>query len=143
MSLASLPPEIQDEILFHIVLTNSRIYQMREVINDDIMPYIQASHLALQCWRSSWHLILHRVAAIRLAATEAYRRLLRREWVLAKLRMLLWRALFFETYLPESENNMTVYEIMSIAVSAYWPARIFWEHEEYHADHWRQFLLRR
>jgi hypothetical protein len=72
--LCRLPPELHTEILFHSVFTNSdnEDEDMAGVIKNDITPYILASREALQCWLGSRHLILHRVATIQLASTEAY-----------------------------------------------------------------------
>jgi hypothetical protein len=102
MSLLKLPAELQDEILFRIVLQESGLSHIDEgiicwniiddVIRASIIPYILANRCALGCWRASKNVILHRVAKIHLAATQDRRRALRRGLVLARLRSRVWWA---------------------------------------------------
>jgi hypothetical protein len=145
MPVAYLPPEIQDEILFQIVLANSdrddsefrRITIARPVLLFDISPYLIASRSARECWRVSWRVILHRVATVKLAATEAHRRRLSRTYVLARLRILVWTAARRGAGL---QRSLSIGEKWLIACSA---ERVAWNDfydAKKHACYWRLFL---
>jgi hypothetical protein len=139
MSLMNLPMELQTEILFDIVMANCGMYAINQVIISDIVPYILANRAALDCWRASRRLILHRVATIKLAETESTRRSWRRAVVLARLRMLVWTAAREELELHES------YVFVERAFKAelvYHGLCSVWEYMETRADYWRQYLLR-
>jgi hypothetical protein len=136
MSLARLPAELHTEILFQIVFVNSENYDIAQVIETDITSYIVASRAALQCWRASRHLILHRVATIRLAATASYQRSLHRAKVLAKLRVCVWGAACIVL------ENERMFERLQYALTAGYEVRRVWATQEYCADYWRKYLLR-
>jgi hypothetical protein len=139
MSLMNLPMELQTEILFDIVMANCGMYAINQVIISDIVPYILANRAALDCWRASRRLILHRVATIKLAETESTRRSWRRAVVLARLRMLVWTAAREELELHESY----VFEERAFkAELVYHGSSSVWEYMETRADYWRQYLLR-
>jgi hypothetical protein len=146
MSLASLPNELQNQILFQIVLSNSDLddndiaVPQAPELTFNMLPYLLASSLAFQCWQANGHVILHRVATIKLAATATYRRRLRRAYVLARLRVLVWLAA-----LKEAENQ----SLLSVPARAHKllvascvgsNARVVWRRAERHANYWRRFL---
>jgi hypothetical protein len=137
MSLERLPQELQTEILFQIVLANADEdhENLKQVFETNIMPYVRASRVALHCWRASWHVILHRVATIRLAATESYRRSLHRAHLLAKLRVCVWLAAIITLY-SESKDE----RLMS-AFAASNDALYLLRLHEGRADRWRKYLL--
>jgi hypothetical protein len=137
----NLPPEIQIEILFRLVLANSRVYDL--FLTFDITPYLLASRSALQCWRANRHVILHRVATIELAATETYRRRLRRTWVLARMRAVVWLVAYDGSLEREYESRLFLLEKFMAANEARCMVQSAWEYEKKRADHWRTFLLRR
>jgi hypothetical protein len=137
MSLESLPSELQTEILFQIVLTNADNdhENLAQVFEINIMPYVLASPTALRCWYASGDVILHRVATIRLAATESYRRSLRRAFFRAKLRVRVWHAAVITL------NSGSMVERLRSAVSAGYDAFNLLQIHERRADYWREYLL--
>jgi hypothetical protein len=138
----NLPPEIQTEILFRLVLADSRVHDLFLIF--DITPYLLASRSALQCWRANRHVILHRVATIELAATETYRRRVRRTWVLARMRALVWLVAYDDSLEREyDQSRLFLHEKFMDANEARWMAQAAWEYEKKRADYWRTFLLRR
>jgi hypothetical protein len=144
MSLTSLPQEIQIAILFKVVLANSRMYITPQVIISDITPYILASRPALHCWSANRRVILHRVAKVYLASREVQRRRSRRNFVLARLRMLVWRAAWMAAY-EEADAERSLFEFMNNSMDiqpAYLEALSTWLCEKRFADYWSIFLRR-
>jgi hypothetical protein len=139
MSLARLPPELHTEVLFQI-LVKSENYGIAQIIKTEITPYILASREALQCWRANRHVILHRVATIQLAATEAYRKGLRRAYVLGRLRACVWQAMYGKVK-SAPERWDSVLKKLEKALLPYFIAEIYLEEHEHYADYWRGYLL--
>jgi hypothetical protein len=137
MAIITVPAEIQDEILFRIVLGNARLYELHRVITSDIVPYIQSNRHALECWRTSRHVILHRVARIHLAGTDYLRKMLRRMWVLARLRWLVWNA----TLRLFDGDIERFTKPGAAAFNAFFYAERNCHSEERKANYWRNFLI--
>jgi hypothetical protein len=131
MSLHTLPAELQTEILFQIVFAHTQLYHFDHVVNLAVVPYIMANRRALERWRADRRVILHRVATIHLNASAERRRRLRREMVLARLRLCVWRA-------AGADNNSARFQDARTA----WIAadNLWWSHELI-ANHWRSFVL--
>jgi hypothetical protein len=106
------------------------------LIKTDSTLYVLASREALQYWSASRRLILHRVATIHFAATEAYRKGLRRRSVLARLRLCVWKAACLAC---ESESMS---EKLDYVCNASHEALGVLLKQERCADYWRTYLLR-
>jgi hypothetical protein len=72
-----------------------------------------------------------------------HRRSLRRAWVLARMKALLWLAACDGNLEREHESRLLVLEKFMAADEARCMAQSAWEYEEKRADYWRTFLLRR
>jgi hypothetical protein len=139
MSLANLPPELHTEILFRVVLVNSYHYPIPEIIRTNITSIVLASRPMLESWRAARHVILHRVARRRLAATESYRRGLRRIMVLAKLKACVWLAAYPEATSERRSESMA--KKLDDALLAESVTHYFWRIHDRRADYWRVYLL--
>jgi hypothetical protein len=136
MSLLTLPNEVQDEILFNLVLGYTGDYNITFMIRTEVLPYILSNRSALDCWRASRCLILRRVAKIRLPASDDSRRSLRRQTVLASLRKFVWLAAY-EEYDDERYSNL--FEDAHSAFATAWTA---WNSAVITANFWRKCLNR-
>jgi hypothetical protein len=140
MSLNTLPPEIQNDILYEIVLLNSMIdsvFHIRRFLTLGITPYLLATRSAHECWRASRHLILRRVASTHLPVAEIDRRNLRRAFVRARLRWVIWLHVYYETQQIEREDLLEkVLDALDYADLARKPLK----KKEKVVEFWRQFL---
>jgi hypothetical protein len=102
----------------------------------DVKAYMQANRRAWNCWRESRHMILHRVATIQLAASEADRKRSRRALVLVSLRKVVWKAAH-----KVEHGNDSIWDRYAAAQKAYVNRLFHWVFEETTADYWRTYLL--
>jgi hypothetical protein len=113
-AIATVPSEIQLEIIFHLVLpTAERLFYpdraissddldaierlmergvFRTAISEELKPYLDACGAARACWIANRTVSVRRVARSILAQTAPLRKKLQRELVLARARMVLWKA---------------------------------------------------
>jgi hypothetical protein len=136
MSLLTLPNEVQDEILFNLVLGYAGDYHITFMIRTEVVPYILANRSALDCWRASRRLILRRVGEIRLPAADDLSRCLRRQTLLASMRKFVWLAAY-EAY--DDERYSDLFQDAQLAFVAAWNA---WNSAVITANFWRRCLHR-
>jgi hypothetical protein len=134
MCLLTLPPEIQDEILFHLLDGYTGAYNRTLLIRADVLPYILANRTALDCWRANRHIILRRVAERRLRESADVRKALRRNMVLASLRRMVWFAVIQEY--DEDRYGDRYWD----ANFAFQTSGAAWNAAEMVANFWRMFI---
>jgi hypothetical protein len=138
MSFARLSPELLTEILFQVVLVNSADRPLEQVIKFDIAPFVVTDRAVLQCWIANGHIILHRVAARNLAPTAAYRKMLRRTWVLCRLKEAVWTAVYLAAV---GDRVVSRKANMIAAIDATWEVWTELQYETERAEDWSRVLL--